>query len=170
MRGLELWKPLIAAINGLALGGGLELALACDLRIASENATFGFPEVALGIIPGWGGTQRLPRVIPWAKAAEVLLMRETFDAAEAYRIGLVNKVVPLDQLLPTAHEWAERICALGPLAVRAAKEAMIKGASLPLEEGLRLEWELEEYLFTTEDAHEGPTAFVERRKPVYKGR
>jgi len=170
MRGLELWKPLIAAINGLALGGGLEVALACDLRIASENATFGFPEVGLGIIPGWGGTQRLSRVIPWTKAAEMLLMRETFDAAEAYRIGLVGKVVPIDQLLPTALEWAERICALGPLAVRAAKEAMIKGAGLPLEEGLRLEWELEEYLLTTEDAQEGPKAFVERRKPVYKGR
>jgi enoyl-CoA hydratase/carnithine racemase len=97
-------------------------------------------------------------------------MRETFDAAEAYRIGLVNKVVPLDELLPIAWEWAERICTHGPLAVRAAKEAMIKGASLPLEEGLRLEWELEERLLITEDAQEGENAFVEKRKPVYKGR
>ena len=170
MRGLELHKPLIAAINGLALGGGLEIALACDIRIASENARLGLPEVTLGLIPGWGGTQRLPRVIPWAKAAEMLLTGKPIDAQEAYRIGLVNKVVPLEQLMPIAKEWAEVICQAGPLGVRAAKEAMIKGCSLTLEEGLRLENSLEAYLLGTEDFAEGTTAFVEKRKPVYKAK
>ncbi len=170
MRGLELHKPLIAAINGLALGGGLEIALACDIRIASENARLGLPEVTLGLIPGWGGTQRLPRVIPWAKAAEMLLTGKPIDAQEAYRIGLVNKVVPLEQLMPTAKEWAEVICQAGPLGVRAAKEAMIKGCSLTLEEGLRLENSLEAYLLGTEDFAEGTRAFAEKRKPIYKAK
>jgi len=170
LRGLELWKPLIAAINGMALGGGLEIALACDIRIASENARFGTPEVTLGLIPGWGGTQRLPRMVPWCKAAEILLMGRPIDAQEAYRIGLVNKVVPLEQLMPTAREWAEVICQAGPLAVRAAKEAMIRGCSMSLEEGLRLENSLEVYLLGTEDFTEGTTAFVEKRKAVYKAK
>ncbi len=169
-RGLELWKPLIAAINGLTLGGGLEIALACDIRIASETARFGTPEVTLGLIPGWGGTQRLPRMLPWCKAAEILLMGRPIDAEEAYRIGLVNKVVPQDKLMPTAREWAEVICQAGPLAVRAAKEAMIRGCSMTLEEGLRLENSLEAYLLGTEDFTEGTKAFVEKRKPVYKAK
>ncbi len=170
MRGLELWKPLIAAINGLALGGGLEIALACDIRIASENARFGTPEVTLGLIPGWGGTQRLPRMVPWCKAAEILLMGRLIDAQEAYRIGLVNKVVPVEELMPTAREWAEVICQAGPLAVRAAKEAMIRGCGMTLEEGLRLENSLEAYLLETEDFTEGTTAFVEKRKAAYKAK
>mgnify|MGYP000070600776 CR=1 FL=1 len=167
-RGLELWKPLIAAINGHALGGGLEIALACDIRIASENARLGSPEVTLGIIPGWGATQRLPRAIPWAKAAELLLTGKPIDAQEAYRIGLVNKVVPPKQLMPAAKEYAETICQAAPLAVRAAKEAMIRGYSMPLEEGLRLENSLIAYTFGTEDYIEGTTAFAEKRKPDYK--
>lgn len=170
MRGLELWKPLIAAINGLALGGGLEIALACDIRIASENARFGQPEVNIGMMPGAGGTQRLPRMIPWCKAAEILLMGRPIDAQEAYRIGLVNKVVPLDKLMPTAKEWAETICQAGPLAVRAAKEAMIRGYGMTLEDGLRLEYSLVNYIMGTEDFTEGTTAFVEKRKPVFKGK
>jgi enoyl-CoA hydratase/carnithine racemase len=170
MRGLDLWKPLIAAINGMALGGGLEIALACDIRIAAENARLGAPEVTLGIIPGWGATQKLPRVIPWAKAAEILLMGRPIDAQEAYRIGLVNKVVPLEKLMPTAKEWAETICQAAPLAVRAAKEAMIRGYSMTLEEGLRLENALIAYTFGTEDFIEGTRAFVEKRKPVYKAK
>ena len=170
MRGLELWKPLIAAINGLALGGGLEIVLACDIRIASENARLGTPEVTLGLIPGWGGTQRLPRMLPWCKAAEILLMGRPIDAQEAYRIGLVNKVVPLEELMPTAREWAEVICQAGPLAVRAAKEAMIRGCSLTLEDGLRLENSLEAYCLGTEDFTEGTTAFVDKRKPAYKAK
>jgi len=170
MRGLELWKPLIAAVNGMALGGGLEIALACDIRIASDNARFGTPEVTLGLIPGWGGTQRLPRVLPWCKAAEILLMGRPIDAQEAYRIGLVNKVVPPDKLMSTAKEWAEVICQAAPLAVRAAKEAMIRGSGMTLEEGLRLENSLEAYLLGTEDFTEGTTAFVEKRKPAYRAK
>ena len=170
MRGLDLWKPLIAAINGLTMGGGLEIALACDLRIASEKARFGCPEVTLGLIPGWGATQRLPRMVPWCKAAELLLTGKPIDAQEAYRIGLVNIVVPTEAVMSTAKEWAEVICQAGPLAVRAAKEAMIRGSSLTLEDGLRLENALEAYLMSTEDFTEGTTAFVEKRKPDFKGK
>ncbi|MFC1903929.1 enoyl-CoA hydratase/isomerase family protein [Chloroflexota bacterium] len=170
MRGLEIWKPLIAAINGVALGGGLEIALACDLRIASEKARFGLPEVTLGLIPGWGGTQRLPRMIPRCKAAELLLMGKLIDAQEAYRIGLVNTVVTPEAVIPTAREWAETICQAGPLAVRAAKEAMIRSSSLTLEDGLRLENALEAYLMSTKDFTEGTTAFTEKRKPNFKAK
>ena len=170
MRGLELWKPLIAAINGMALGGGLEIVLACDIRIASEKARLGLPEVTLGLIPGWGGTQRLPRMIPWCKAAELLFTGRPVDAQEAYRIGLVNEVVPLEGLMTTAREWADAICRSGPLAVRAAKEAMIRGTSMSLEEGLRLENSLEAHVVGTEDFIEGTTAFVEKRKPDFKAK
>jgi len=170
MRGLDMWKPLIAAINGFALGGGLEIALICDIRIASENASFGTPEIGLGLIPAWGGTQRLPRMIPWCKAAEILLMGRPIDAQEAYRIGLVNKIVPPEEVMSTAKEWAEVICQAGPLAVRAAKEAMIRGTSMPLEQGLRLENSLNDLCLGTEDFNEGITAFVEKRKPVYKAK
>ena len=170
MRGLQIFKPLIAAINGMALGGGLEVALGCDLRVASEKATLGSPEVKWSIIPGWGATQRLPRFIPWAKAAEIMLMAQNVDAQEAYRIGLVNKVVPPDQVLPTATEWANKICELGPLGVRAAKEAMVRGASMPLEDGLRLEEMLFESLRFTEDGQEGIKAFAQKRKPEYKAK
>jgi E-phenylitaconyl-CoA hydratase len=170
MRGLELWKPVIAAVNGIALGGGMELALACDIRIASEKATFGQPEVRIGLIPGWGGTQRLPRVIPWAKAAELLFTGQTINAQEAYRIGLVNQVVPPDQVMPAAMKMAEALCQPSPLAVRAAKEAMYKGASLTLDEGLELEWALERYVFGTEDFNEGNKAFLEKRLPQFKAK
>jgi len=170
MRGLEMWKPLVAAINGMALGGGLELALACDIRIAAETARLGTPEVTLGLIPGWGGTQRLPRVIPWCKAAELLLMGKLIDAQEAYRIGLVNKVVPQAEVMATAKEWAQIICKAGPLAVRAAKEAMIRGSAMTLEEGLRLENSLVASVMSTEDFAEGTGAFVEKRKPNYKAK
>jgi len=173
MRGLEIWKPLIAAINGLALGGGLEIALACDLRIASENARLGTTEVTLGLIPGWGGTQRLPRMVPWCKAAEMVLTGRLIDAQEAYRIGLVNEVVLPEEVMPKAREWAKVISeTAAPLAVRAAKEAMVRGCSLTLEEGLRLENSLEAYLMGTEDFNEGLTAFTEkpRRPPAYQGK
>jgi len=170
MRGLDLWKPLIAAVNGMALGGGLEIALACDIRIASEKARFGVPEVTLGLIPGWGATQRLPRMVPRCKAAELLLTGKPIDAQEAYRIGLVNIVVPPEAVMTTAREWAEIICQAGPLAVRAAKEAMIRGSSLTLEDGLRLENALEAYLMSTEDYTEGTNAFVEKRKPDFKAK
>ena len=170
MRGLELWKPMVAAINGMALGGGMELALACDIRIAAENARLGTPEVTLGLIPGWGGTQRLPRAIPWCKAAELLLMGKLIDAQEAYRIGLVNKVVPQAEVMTTAKEWAEALCKAAPLAVRAAKEAMLRGSAMTIEEGLRLENALVASVMATEDFTEGTTAFVEKRKPNYKAK
>jgi enoyl-CoA hydratase/carnithine racemase len=170
MRGFELWKPLIAAINGLAVGGGLEIAMACDIRIASETARLGTPEVTLGLIPGWGGTQRLPRMVPWCKAAEILLTGRVIDAQEAYRIGLVNKVVPQAEVMTTAKEWAQLICQAAPLAVRAAKEAMVKGYSMSLEDGLKLENSLVAYLLGTEDFTEGTTAFIEKRKPSYKAK
>lgn len=170
MRGLEIWKPLIAAINGVALGGGLEIALACDIRIASENARFGAPEASLGLMPGWGGTQRLPRMIPWAKAAEILLGGKVIDAQEAYRIGLVNEVVPAPEVMPAVIKWAEAMCTLGPLALRAIKQAMVKGTSTSLAEGLKLEKELVKYLVSTDDFAEGIKAFVEKRRPDYRAR
>lgn len=170
MRGLDLWKPLIAALNGLTLGGGLEIALGCDIRIASENARFGFPEVKLGMFPAGGGTQRLPRLVPAGIAAEMLFSGRTIDAQEAYRTGLVNRVVPLAQLMPAVKELAEAICETGPLAVRAAKEAMIRGMSLGLEDGLRLETTLTPAVVLSRDFEEGITAFMEKRKPQFEGR
>lgn len=169
-RGLDLWKPLIAAINGLALGGGLELALACDIRVASEKARLGVPEATLGLIPGWGGTQRLPRMIPWCKAAELLLTGKIIDAQEAYRTGLVNEVVPPTELMPAAKKWADAICQVGPLAVRAAKQAMIRGTSVSLDEGLQIETELIKHLSTTEDYKEGIRAYREKRRPKFEAK
>ena len=170
LRGLDLWKPLIAACNGLTLGGGLEISLACDMMIASENAKFGLPEVKVGIIPGGGGSQRLPRIIPWRLAAEMLFTGKTIDAQEAYRIGLVNKVVPASELMAEAKKMAESICQAAPLAVRYAKELMIRGSGLPLEEALRLEDDIESTLMATDDFQEGITAFAEKRKPNFKGK
>ncbi len=169
-RNLDIWKPVIAAVNGYCLAGGLELALACDMRIASETATFGFTEVTRGIIPGAGGTQRLPRLIPLGKSLEMILTGDGIDAREAYRIGLVNKVVPPEQLLPEAMKLAERICRNAPLAVRAAKEAVYRGMDLPLSEGLRLEQFLAEPVCQSEDAKEGPRAFFDKRPPVFTGK
>lgn len=168
--GLVGWKPLIAAINGLALGGGLEIALACDIRIASETAQLGTPEVALGLIPGWGGSQRLPRLIPGAKAAEMLLTGQPITAGEAYRIGLVNQVVAPGQLMPTARRWAEVILQKAPLAVRAAKEAMARGLNMSLDDGLELESRLVARLMATEDYTEGVTAFLEKRGANFHGK
>ena len=169
-RGLQIFKPVIAAVNGVALGGGLEVALACDLRIASENAMLGVPETRWGLMPGWGGTQRLPRLISPTKAAEMLLMAKIFDAREAYEVGLVNAVVSSAELMNAAMDWATKICELGPLAVRATKKAMREGLSLSLDDGLSLEEELCGLLHKTADAKEGPRAFVEKRPPEFKGK
>jgi enoyl-CoA hydratase/carnithine racemase len=169
-RGLDIWKPLIAAVNGPARGGGLEIALACDIRIASENAYLQLPEVGRGLIPGLGGTQRLPRTVSSSKAAEMILLGTPISAEEAYRIGLVNKVVPLDQLLTTAREWASKICDNGPLAIQRAKEAMIRGRNMTLENGLDLERTFFEEMLQSEDYKEGLRALAEKRKPEYKGR
>lgn len=168
--GLEVWKPLIAAVNGVALGGGLEIVLYCDIRIASETAKLGVPEVTLGLLPGMGGTQRLPRMIPWCKAAELVLMGKPIDAQEAYRIGLVNKVVPPDQVMSTAREWAEALCRVGPLGVRYAKEAMTRGCNMSLTDGLRLEDRLFAIAAGTEDFREARDAFIGKRKPEFKGK
>ena len=169
-RGLEIWKPLIAAVNGPARGGGVEIALACDIRILSEKATLQLPEVGRGLIPGWGGTQRLPRMLSPAKAAEMIFLGTPISAEEAYRLGLVNKVVPPAQLLPTAKEWAAKICEKGPLALRRAKEAMIRGKSMALEDGLRLELAFFEEMLQSEDYQEGLRSLTEGRKPKYQGR
>ena len=125
-KNLKIWKPIIAAINGICLAGGLEMALACDLRVAVENAIFGLMEVRWGIIPGGGGTQRLPRAIPLVRAMEMILLAERIDAEEALRLGLINRVVCAEDLMPTAIDMAERICEMGPLAVRAAKAAILR--------------------------------------------
>jgi E-phenylitaconyl-CoA hydratase len=169
VRGLEIQKPLIAAINGYAFGGGLEVALACDIRIASENAVFGFPEVTLGLIPGWGGTQRLARLIPFSKAVEMILTGKRIDAHEAYSMSLVSKVVPLKNLMTTAREWAVQLCDSAPLAERAAKEALYRGLDMTLVDGLRLESELSGKTMASRDFAEGRKAFLEKRKPYYTG-
>lgn len=170
MRGLQIWKPLIAAINGPARGGGLEIILACDIRIISENAYLQMPEVGRGLIPGWGATQRLTRMIPYARAAEMIFLATPISAHEAYSIGLVNKVVPLDQLLPTARQWATKICENTPLGIRRAKEAMLRGKDMALEDGLRLELSFFEEMLQSEDYREGLQALTEGRKPKFKGR
>ncbi|MBI4283187.1 MAG: enoyl-CoA hydratase/isomerase family protein [Chloroflexi bacterium] len=165
-----IWKPFIAAINGYCLGGGLELALSCDLRIAAEHSRFGLPEILRGVMPLGGGMQYLPRFIPRAKAAEILLMGQQMDAQEAHRIGLVNRVVLPEQLMPTALEWAETICQASPLAVRASKEAMLRGYDLTLAEGFQVDSEVSRAVDSSEDSREGVRAFIEKRKPVWKGK
>ena len=169
-RGYECWKPIIAAVHGYCLAGGLELALSCDIRIAAENAQFGLPEPKRAIIPGAAGTQRLPRAVPLAFAMELLLTGDRYDAETALRFGLVSRVVPRDQLMATAEEIAQTIAANGPLAVRAIKQAAMMGRDLPFSEGLALESELAGKIFRTADALEGPTAFAQKRKPEYKGK
>jgi enoyl-CoA hydratase/carnithine racemase len=147
----------------------MEITLACDMVVASENAKFGLPEVKVGICPGGGGTQRLPRKIPYNLAAEMLFTGKTIDAQEAYRIGLVNKVVPLQMLMFEARKLAENICSVAPLAVRTAKECMVRGTGMSLEDGLRLEDDLQTYIMSTRDFEEGLSAFREKRKPKYMG-
>jgi enoyl-CoA hydratase len=162
-------KPVIAAVNGFALGGGCELAMACHLRVASENAKFGQPEVKLGIAPGYGGTVRLPRLIGKARALELLLTGEMIDAMEAHRIGLVNRVVPADRLLGEAEALLRAILGNGPLAVRACLEAVDAGLEMGVDQALLLEANYFGLLSATEDMREGTKAFVEKRKPVFKG-
>lgn len=170
MRAMRIWKPMIAALNGLCIGGGLELALACDIRIAADTAKLGLAEVKSGVIPGNSGSQKLPRLIPFAKALELLMTGDLIDAEEACRLGLVNKVVPFEQLMPEAEALANRICENGPLAVRAVKELAYRGIEMSLADGMLLELEVGKRLSKTEDAMEGPRAFTEKRKPVWKGK
>ncbi|MEW6224770.1 MAG: enoyl-CoA hydratase-related protein [Chloroflexota bacterium] len=166
----RLRTPLIAAVRGFALGGGCELAMACDMIVAADTATFGQPEVKIGVIPGAGGTQRLARAIGKAKAMELVLTGRSIDAREAERLGLVTRVVEPDQTVPAALELAGRIAALPPLAVRAAKEAIARSDELPLAAGLA--WERQAFLglFATEDQKEGMAAFLDKRPARWTGR
>jgi len=163
-------RPVIAAINGDALGEGLEIALSCDIRIASDRARFAMPQIAEGHIPRDGGTQRLPRIIGRGKAIEMLLTNKALSAAEALEIGLVNKVVPFRELATEARKLAESIATRGPLALRYLKEAVNKGMDLTLEQGLHLEADLYFMLHTTSDRSEGINAFRKKRKPEFKGK
>lgn len=163
-------KPVIAAINGFALGGGCELALACHIRIASEKAQLGLPEVTLGIIPGYGGTQRMARLLGKGRALEMILTGDRISAPEAERIGLVNKVVPADQLMPMAEEMARKIGSRGPLAIRAAIEAVMSGSDMAFDDGQTLEATLFGLLASTDDMKEGMTAFLEKRPADFKNR
>ena len=165
-----LTMPVIAAINGDALGLGLELALACDLRIAAETARFALAHIASGTIPWDGATQRLPRLVGKVKAMELLFTGKSIDAREAYRIGLITKIVPRAQLMAVATELAQAISSKAPFAVKYAKEAICKGLDLTLEQGLRLEADLYLLLHTTEDRTEGIGAFLEKRQPKFKGK
>jgi E-phenylitaconyl-CoA hydratase len=167
---LKIEKPVICAINGYALAGGLEIALSCDIRIAVDTAKFGLTEVRVGSIPGAGGTQRLPRIVGLTNAMHLLLTADMIDSAEALRIGLISRVYPADQLLTEARAIADKIAANAPLAVRAVKHLVHRGADLPLEaaiESERMAWGI---LRNTEDRIEGRTAFKEKRTPVYRGR
>jgi len=162
--------PLIAAVRGYALGGGCELAMTCDMIVAGDDAQFGQPEIGIGVMPGAGGTQRLTRAIGTARAMELVLTGRTMPAAEAHAAGLVTSVVPTDQVLSAALDLADRIAAMPPLAVRAAKRSVLAAAELPLSAGLRAEREAFFDLFATEDQREGMRAFQEKRPPTWTGR
>jgi len=165
----NLEKPVIAAISGLTLGGGCELTMVCDIRIASENAKFGLPEINIGVLPGGGGTQRLPRIIGVGRAKELLFTGDTIDAQEAYRIGLVNKIVPDDSLMDKAKELAIKLSKKPTYGLRMIKTAVNNGMNMELGMALSYESRCFEFLFSTEDQKEGLKAFVEKRKPVFRG-
>jgi enoyl-CoA hydratase/carnithine racemase len=166
---IDIWKPIIAAVNGVCVGGGLETALACDIRIASDNARFGLPEAKRGIVPGGKGTIRLPRVVPLGMALEMTLSGDMINAQEAYRIGLVNQVVPQAELLDAAKKMAQRFAECAPLAVQQIKETIMKQQGLPLDVALATRFGSVN-IMATEDAREGTKAFTEKRKPVWKGK
>jgi len=176
-RRFELWdrvrkvsKPIVAAVAGYCLGGGCELAMNCDIILAAENATFGQPEVNVGIMPGAGGTQRLTRAVGKYKSMEMILTGRSISAEEAHRIGLVNKIVPAESLLEEAKKLANEIASKPPLSVRAAKQAILRAQDTTLEVGLEFERRAFYLLFSTEDGKEGMKAFIEKRKPAFKGK
>ncbi len=166
----DLGKPVIAAVNGLCIGGGTELLLACHMRVASEKAKFGQPEIAMGFIPGFGGTQRLPRLVGMSQAHRLILLGETIDSEEAYRIGLVDMRVAKEKTLSTAISLARKISEKGPVSIRLAMRAMREGSEMDLKSGLQLETQLFGEICKTEDMKEGLQAFLEHRKPAFKGR
>jgi enoyl-CoA hydratase/carnithine racemase len=166
----NLGKPVIAAVNGFALGGGCELAMACTIRIAAESAKFGQPEVKLGIMPGYGGSQRLPRLVGKGRALQIILSGEAINAQEAYRIGLVNEIVPSANLIERAEAVLNQINANGPLSVKYSIDAVNKGLETSIEEGLRIEASLFAICAATEDKKEGTSAFLEKRVPKFQGR
>lgn len=169
-RGLEVWKPVIAAVNGYCLAGGMTLLLATDIRIAAEHATFGLSEVKRGIVPGNGGTQRTIQQLPYPIAMYFILTGERMNTQEALRAGLINKIVPLSDLMSEAERVAKIIGENAPLAVRAAKELAVRGKYMPIEYGLRLEASMNRILIDTQDAKEGPKAFAEKRKANFTGK
>lgn len=165
----DLWKPVIAAVNGLALGGGFEIALAADLVVAAEHARFGLPEPRVGLLAAAGGVHRLPRQIPTKLAMGMMLTGRHMDAAEAYRIGIVNEVVPSTELMATVDRWASEIELCSPLSVQASKQAATLGAGRPLKDALEARYPLMQALWRSKDAEEGVRAFVEKRKPRWTG-
>jgi len=164
----DVFKPIICAVNGFCIAGGMEMLLGTDIRIAAEHATFGLGEVRMGLVPLGGTHIRLPRQIPWAMAMQLLLTGKNIDARRAYEVGLVNEVVPAAELMPTALELAEKMCKNGPLAMKTAKEIAVR--SLQLESGFVMEKALGQRVLRSEDAKEGPRAFAEKRKPRFTGR
>jgi enoyl-CoA hydratase/carnithine racemase len=170
LRHFDVFKPIIAAVNGFCIAGGFELMQATDLRIAAEHASFGLQEVKWAVVPAGGSLVRLSRQMPFCKAMEILLTGNRIDASEAYRLGLVNYVVPAAQVMVKAEELATTIAANGPLAVRAIKEGVLRTIGRPLEEGFSIENEVTRPVMKSEDAREGPRAFMQKRKPIYKGK
>ncbi|GAB5468346.1 MAG: crotonase/enoyl-CoA hydratase family protein [Rhodospirillales bacterium] len=169
-RGLEVWKPVVAAVNGFCVGGGMTLLLGTDLRVAAESASFGLPEVKRGIVAANGGTQRIVRQLPYAIAMEMLLLGERMDAQTAAGWGLVNRVVPAADLMETARDLAHRIAENAPLAVQAAKELAVRSQDLDLASGLRMEQLVNRALHRSEDTQAAKAAFAEKRKPLFEGR
>jgi len=169
LRDFDLFKPVVAAVNGNAIAGGFELLYAADIRVASENARFGLQEVKWAVFPAGGSTVRLPRQIPYARAMEILLTGELIDAGQALQWGFINQVVPQDRLMEAAQKYAEIIVKNGPLAIQAVKRAVLETTGMPLKDGLNREMELAIPVFMSRDAREGPRAFKEKREPVFKG-
>ena len=169
LRGFELYKPVIAAVNGRALGGGTEMTNAVDLRVAAEHAIFGTPETKVGLLPGGGSLTRLPRQIPYCKAMEMLMIGDSFSAREALEMGLVNYVVPGNRLMDRALELAGKLAANGPLAVQKVKEGVLRSSGLPLEQAYQVENEVSAVVMQSKDAREGPRAFKEKRRPNFIG-
>jgi enoyl-CoA hydratase len=170
LRGYDVYKPVIAAVNGFCIAGGMELMLATDMRVAAEHSSFGLQEAKWALIPAGGSLPRLPRQMPFCEAMEILLTGNRIDAEKAWRLGLINYVVPAAQVMAKAEELATTIVANGPLAVRKIKEAVLRCSGRPLDEGFKIENEIAREVFSSEDAREGPRAFMEKRKPTYTGR